>query len=390
MSSRDSSSSRGTVVHLLRQEDGTFPVTPTKNEEGVKRSPTPNGYDTTPLPDLQRRRGRRNVANGTFRPLSIFTKSMLAPFDQNFEKAFEVLKTDSPDRLKVARSILSPRREDTYATETKQRLTGDDLNFQQKPHNEASQDNQYTANRQNQPRGQVQNSKTVTPNRPILDASMLRQRLTRDFDMDLMTALKETSPEKDLEARVSGDFATLCELPVPDPSEHPAFASHPFEVKTEAPLLFTSTSVEDIRAYKPKGYHNVGCPSNVGRQSVERKKSLFGLGLSTPSSAKSRNAFNHPEDLPFPTFLSSSYAESTRSSIKDISPTAADLHQARESVGIDRSGGVRKFSDLFRRKEIQERNDPHSPVWSPRSSLDTPNLDRQDLVSFYNRKLVSG
>lgn len=384
MPSRDSSSSRVTIVLLSRQEDGTFPNTPPKGENSDRQSPTSSDHDSMTRSSLQKRRGRRKVANDTFRPLSVFTKSMLVPFDQNFEKAFDALETDSPDRLKIARSILCPEGEDKATTERLQAPQSNAPVAQEESCSTISPETQGgIANRRNQSQVQVADKGIATPYRRISNANMLRQKSARDLDMDLITALKLTSPEKDSVASVTGDFATLCELPVPDPSEHPTFASQPFKVKTQAPLIFTTTSAEDIRAYKLRGYKSFDDqPDNAGK-SVERKISLFGLGLniSTPSSAKSRNAFNPSDDLSFPAFVSSSYNGNTCSSMKDISPTAADPPKIRERVSTDTSGRVRNLSGLFKRRDTQEQPDPGSPAWSPRISVGNPTLTRQDLVS---------
>lgn len=383
-SSRGSSCSRVTIVPLLRGEDGTFPSTPSKPEESASQSPTASDHDTMTPTTLQQRRGRRNITDDTFRPLSVFTKSMLVPFDQNFEKAFDVLETDSPDRLKIARSILSPEGEEEDLTEGEQETRANGSVSQEKLHLTVSPDaGEDASSPRSQSHIQTNGKGIATPDRAISDTKMPRQKSVRDFDMDLITALKVTSPDKDSEARVSGDFATLCELPVPDPSEHPAFASQPFEVRTPAPLVFTSTSAADIRAYKSSGYRSFDDQPDKSGRTVERKISLFGLGLniSTPSSSKSRNAFNLPDELPFPALVPSSYAGSTPSSTNGISPTTADPPSILERVSLDKSGRVRNFSGLFKRRDTQERSEPGSPGWSPRTSVENPNLIRQDLVS---------
>lgn len=377
MSSRESSSSSRTTVVSLRQQDaGAPPATPSKDEEGTSQSPAPADCDTTTPPTLQQRRGRRRITNSTLRPLSVFTKSMLIPFDQNFEKAFDVLESDSPDRLKLAQSILCP--EEQQDPETDKPVS------QQVSSPETSPERPGDDNKQSQPRVQTTGTEAGTPHRLLSNANMLRQKPARDFDMDLITALKSTSPEKDSAARITGDFATLCELPVPDPSEHPTLATNPFEAKTQAPLLFTSTTAKDIRAYKSRGYSSVDHHSERSGRSIERKISLFSLGLnlSTPSSAKSRNAFSPCADLPFPALVSSSYAGSNSTLTKEISSTVTETPSARDSVNNDRGGGVRNFSGLFKRRNTSERSDPGSPACSPRPSVENPNLIRQDLVSF--------
>lgn len=378
MSSRGRSSSRDTVVHVSRRQERAFPTTPTRTEEDVNQNLMTDSNDPTPPPTIQERRGRRDVTNSGFRPLSVFTKSMLVPFNQNFDQALEVLKGDSPDRLEIAKKILFADKEDTSVV-TSPEVT-DEKNELQKRSPGTESPELLGPSLQGQSQSRVYNKEAVTPQRFVSRSAMLRQSTFRDCDMDLMTALKVTSPDKDSTARVSGDFTTLCELPVPDPSEHPAFASNPFEVKTELPLLLTSTSADAIRelcSKKPRNHENV---SSVGRQSVERKISIFGLGLSTPSSTKSRNANGSSEDSSFPILMPSLNNKGARSSVKDISPPATDLAQPRESTSFDRSSGVRKLSDFFRKKDSLEKNNPGSPRWSPDMCPDTPNLYRQDLV----------
>lgn len=390
MSSRDSSCSRTTITPLLRQENGTFPITPSRNEESANQSPTSIHHETLTPPTLQQRRTRRNNDNNTFRPLSVFTKSMLVPFNQNFDKAFDILETDSPDRLKIARSLLFSEEggqelDDGFTTDAEQESGTDKRISQQRLGCATSPEDEDTASKRTRYPRQVSDQEVATPCRQACDTSMIRHKSTRDMNMDLITALKLTSPEKDSNARVSGDFVTLCELPVPDPSEHPAFASRPFEVRTQAPLVFTSTGAEEIRAYKTRGYKSFECESDNNERNVERKVSLFGLGLRipTPSAAKSRNAISPPENSSFPALVSSPYAASNLSCTKEISPTAGDICSARGSVTIDRSAAVRNFSGFFKRRNTHERSDPGSPAsqLSPRTSVDNPNLGRQDLVS---------
>lgn len=332
-----------------------LPVTPVKKQERHQDNITPRKYDATPTTSIRERRGRKQViTNSTFRPLSIFTKSVLLPFDLNTEKAFDVLKGDSPDRLEEAKNALTPDKEESEVTETKTK--------------DSDQDKQ-TPPRRAHTRGSAGSRETMTP-----------ALSSRDSDMDLITALQITSPEKDATSKITADFVTLCELPVPEPSQHPAFSSNPFEAKTDAPLLFTSTSIDEIRLYSHKASRS-GSASKVGRESIERKRSFFGLELRTPASIRSRNAFSTCDDSPLPMVIPTPSSTNHYGSFKGSSPLPLEFVTPKESAGAgSNSSSVRKFSDLFRRKDSLEKSFD-SPNWSPRNSQDSPNLDRHDLVS---------
>lgn len=368
-----------------------FPVTPSRSGPSTSQTSPASENDTNTPPTLQHRRGRRQGMNGAFRPLSVFTRSMLIPFNENFERAFDVLESDSPDRLQIAQNILSPEYAGDITFRCVDKRRTDATAVTQEPHSTISPQDQHSANPPAQRSFSLPDKEAGTPHRAISKANMLRQRPKRDIDMDLLTALKATEPDEDSVARIGGDFETLCELPVPDPCDHPVSARNPFEVKTAAPLLFTSTAAQEIRSYGNEGYKSRDKDFHVGGQSVERKISLFGLGLnfSTPSLAKSRNAFTPPTDLPLLTPASSSYTESIRDFPKEFSRTTTDINLTRELTSPDKNRGIRNFPGLFRRRNISELSEPDSPAWSPRTSVGHPTRAGQDLVSLPSRILIA-
>jgi len=352
--SRHSASLTSPESRLPQTRNGRFPVTPIKSQEGAKQNAaTPRSNDqSTPTPTIRERRGRRQyLATGDFHPLSIFTRSVLFPFQLDTDKAFEILKSDSPDRLREAKNALSPETRD------------DDL-----------------IEKENTPPSRLLYEKcTPSPKRPASQSIMGTIAYCPSSDMDLITALKMTSPEKDSATKLHAEFATLCELPIPEPSQHPAFSSNPFEAKTEAPLLFTPTSVDEIRLLKYKNIQR-DSSSKLGRDSIERKRSFFGLELRTPSSARSRNAFSQSEDSPLPLSIATPGTGNTIASVKGSSPLHTGDVTPRESAGShSTTNSVRKFSDLFRRKDSIEQS-LDSLTCTHRDSQDSPYLDRNDLV----------
>lgn len=340
--------------HLPHPQAISLPVTPNKSWEVARRK-----HDTTPSPSLRERRGRKQYpSNGTFRPLSVFTKSLLVPFDLDTDRALDILKNDSPDRIEEAKSVLTPEKE-TKQTGTEQDT--EDLS----------------------PGCQSTTSHTAT-----LVGSMRDETTNVESEMDLMTALQITSPEKDSTYQLAADFSTLCQLPLPEQSQHPAFCSSPFEASTNLPLLFTSTSVEEIKLSNYQTEKPHGSSTKAGKESIGRKRSFFGLELKTPGSNRSRNAFSVSEDSPIPMMIATPKSiptprtSNTYSSVRGSSPLM-ELVVPKEnagSIGTASSLTVRKFSDLFRRKDSIERS-LESPTWSPRNSHDSPNLERMDLVS---------
>jgi len=334
---------------LPHRRERTSPVTPVKSQEGTKQTNTKPGNDApTPPSTIRERRGRRQyLANGDFHPLSVFTKSALFPFHLDTEEAFENLKGDSPERLEETKDLFSP----------------------EEPQDELKEGQEIS----------TPERCTSSPRTPASQATMADTVGCSNLDMDLITALKMTSPEKDHTPKVHADFATLCELPIPEPSQHPAVLSSPFKAKTEAPFLFTSTSIDEIRLLNHKNIRR-GSSSKLGRESIERKRSFFGLEFKTPSSARSRNAFSSVDDSPIPSNVPTPSTGNTYGSIKGSSPLHTENSTPRESASSQSTTNpVRKFSDLFRRKDSIERNLDALP-WTPRSSQDSPHLARDDLV----------
>ncbi|KAJ9663473.1 hypothetical protein H2198_000738, partial [Neophaeococcomyces mojaviensis] len=247
------------------QTTGSFPVTPAKRHEESEGRTTPDSHATAPAtPSIRERRGRRNLTNGSFRPLSVFTKSLLLPFDLDIDKSFDVLKGNSPNRLEEAKQILTPDHKRIKVTQEEEN------------------------NDRVQPANCLRMGTSFEMGTNPLDS-------VRNSQMDLMTALKMTSPEKDAARGIHTDFATLYELPVPEPSQHPAFSLNPFEAATDAPLLSTSTSKDEIKLHNPKIRRSVENDTRGWQNSIERKRSFFGLDFRTPASGKSRNAFNNDE-----------------------------------------------------------------------------------------------
>ncbi|KAK5083351.1 hypothetical protein LTR70_006432 [Exophiala xenobiotica] len=336
---------------LPQTRERTFPVTPVKRKEGAKqKNSTPSNDTPTPTSTIRERRGRRQyLANGDFHPLSIFTKSALFPFHLDTEKAFEILKGDSPERLEEAKNVSSLEKDEDDLLEGEKVPTPEKC--------------------------------TPSPRTPASQAAMDVVPGCSNSDMDLITALKMTSPEKDHTSKVRADFVTLCELPIPESSQHPAFSSSPFEAKTEAPLLFTSTSIDEIRLLSHKNARRVSS-SRMGRESIERKRSFFGLEFRTPSSARIRNAFSSLEDSPLPLSIPAPSTGNTFGSIKSSSPLHTEHITPRESASShSTTNSVRKFSDLFRRKDSIERN-LDALSFTPRSSQDSPHLARDDLERY--------
>lgn len=324
-----------------------LPVTPNKSRELAKQR-------TTPSPSLKERRGRKPcLANGNFRPLSVFTKSLLVPFDLNTDKALDVLKSDSPERIEEAKKALTPEiKEILEVTEREIESTAES------------------------PSRLSDTSQTTT-----LVGGMGGETTNEDIDMDLMTALQMTSPEQDTMPHITADFSTLCQLPVPEQSQHPAFCTSPFDVKTDLPLLFTATSIDEIRLADLQTSERRGSGTKSAKNSIERKRSFFGLELRTPGSNRSRNAFSISEESPLPTMISTPKSiptprtSNTYGSLRGSSPLLDPVMQKDNASSIT----VRKFSDLFKRKDSMERG-MDSPSWSPRNSQDSPNLERNDLV----------
>jgi len=336
---------------------GSFPATPAKKLEDTRPADS-DKHDvevSTPSPSIRERRGRRNLTNGSFQLLSIFTKSLLLPFDLDIEKGFDVLKGDSPDRLEEAKQALTPDYKRIKVTEEREN---------DKP--------------------------AQTPDNPSRGISFAMAThimgSCRDSEMDLMTALAITSPEKDATRKIHAEFATLYELPVPESSQHPTFSSNPFESTTDIPLLSTSTCIDEIRLHNPKSRRSDESNARTRQDSIERKRSFFGLDFKTPASAKSRNAFSVDDSpLPLPLSTVATGGSSARSS---SSPSTFDSAQPKNSASTTSSHGIRKFSDMFKARTSMERSEPSSPTWSSRMSSESPNLDRQDLVSLIDVALV--
>lgn len=313
------------------------PVTPIRKVKGDGRHNTPRNNEATPSTTIRERRGRVQQQDSRFRPLSVFTQSVLIPFDLDTDKALDVLKGDSPDRIREAQEALIP--------------------------SSASKN-------------------TTSPSKLASKRISQIEDTTDDPDMDLLTALQTTSPEKDAVAKIDAEYSTLCELPIPEPSQHPAFCFNPFEVRTEAPLLFTSTSIDEIRLLNQKYKSRRESSSKVGSDSIERKRSFFGLELRTPTPGRSRNAFSTSSDeSPLPLNIIAPNTSVILGSGKGASPLATEYITPRESHSSgSATNSVRKFSDLFRRKDSMEKS-LEIACMPPRSSQDSPNLDRTDLVS---------
>ncbi|KAK5089942.1 hypothetical protein LTR05_000110 [Lithohypha guttulata] len=334
---------------LPRPEPGSSPATPIRNENPTKQNVPTKSLDTTPSPSLRERRGRRpNFTNGSFRPLSVFTKSLLLPFDLDTDKALDVLKGDSPDRVEEAKHALNIDDE------------------------EAEQGSCSTGT-------ESSSSQTAT-----LVEGMEPETAGRDSGMDLITALKMTSPDKDSARKITADFDTLCELPIPEASQHPSFSTNPFAMNSDAPLLFTATSIDNIRLFNYKTSQQRESNPKSGRESIERKRSFFGLELRTPASVKSKNAFSAADDsplsamIPTPSSIPAPRTSNNYGSLRGSSPLMEFIVPKETASSNSTSGSVRKFSDLFKKKDSMERSlDP--PVWSPRNSLESPNLERHDL-----------
>ncbi|KAK5076652.1 hypothetical protein LTR64_005870 [Lithohypha guttulata] len=336
---------------LPRPESGSSPATPIRNENPTKQNVPTKSLDTTPSPSLRERRGRRpNFTNGSFRPLSVFTKSLLLPFDLDTDKALDVLKGDSPDRVEEAKHAL-------------------DIDDE-----EAEQGSCSTGT-------ESSSSQTAT-----LVEGMEPVTAGRDSGMDLITALKMTSPDKDSARKITADFDTLCELPIPEASQHPSFSTNPFAMNSDAPLLFTATSIDNIRLFNYKTSQQRESNPKSGRESIERKRSFFGLELRTPASVKSKNAFSAADDsplsamIPTPSSIPAPRTSNNYGSLRGSSPLMEFIVPKETASSNSTSGSVRKFSDLFKKKDSMERS-LGPPVWSPRNSLESPNLERYDLVS---------
>lgn len=345
------SSPRGETNNVLLPQVGSeaVPVTPVKRTAIAKQNITPQSNDTPPSSTIRERRGRKcDPSDGSFRPLSIFTKSLLLPFNLDTDKALDALQSDSPDRLDEAKNALSPDREKTM-----------DIC-----------------------RAQAHSTPLVLHRSHISSGSRSTEETEQsgqDSDMDLITALKSTFPEKDSASKITADFATLCELPIPEPCQHPAFSGNPFDVRTEAPLLFTSTHIDKIRLFSSRDSPDGGQASYPERESMERKRSFFGHDLRTPAPARSRNAFNS-ENSPLNTTVSQPKDSNSRGSIRGSSPLIVEFVTPKESASSNSTtSSVRKFSDLFKRKDSIEKT-LDSPSWSPRQSQESPNLERSDLV----------
>ena len=274
----------------------------------------------------------------------MFTKSALFPFALDTDKALEILKSDSPDRLEAAKKAINNQDKKTRAVNIDLPTTPPSSR-----HSSASID--------------------------MID--MLNT--TRTNDIDLITALRTTSPEKDLVTDVHADFDTLCQLPIPEALQHPAFSSDPFEVKTEIPRLFTTTPTEEIRQYNTKSRRQ--SQARYSYRSVDRKPSLFGVDFKSPASLRSsKNAFAM-EEPPWQNCVPTPSTSTTTGSFGRASPLALEFLAQKDGATTQSSNSsVRKFSDLFRRKESLEKS-PETPAPSPRTSREPPRLDRFDLVS---------
>lgn len=335
------------------QTAASTPVTPIRRKYNGDHNETPTSSQTTqstPSSSIRERRGRRHFRDDKFRPLSIFTRSVLFPFALDTDKALEVLKGDSPDRIEEAKAAASIDKSQVSKPE------GDiDLDLTEKPR---------------------RRNTVLTRASSIFgeEDKMMQQRATHN--MDLLTALQTTSPDKDSPQNLRADFAVLYQLPAPEASEHPSNSSDPFKVKTDYPLLYTSTNLDEIRSYNVKNRRN--SQARVGRESIERKKSFFGLDLRTPSSTRIRNAFASEDSPAWSNITPSTSASQT--SLSRASPLAMEFVSNKETSGSQSANSsVRKFSDIFKRKSMERGSDTSGT--SPRQSQDSPNLDRYDLVS---------
>ena len=92
---------------LPTDENDLPPVTPVKTQHFAKRLLSPRSTDKAAQQvTIRERRGRKQFRDGVFHPISIFTKSTLFPFALDTDKALDILKSDSPDRLEAAKKAV--------------------------------------------------------------------------------------------------------------------------------------------------------------------------------------------------------------------------------------------------------------------------------------------
>lgn len=281
-------------------------------------------------PTLRERRGRKSVADRAFTPLSVFTKNNLVPFTFDTDRAIQILRTEIPDRIDIAKEEVSPQDGSPY----------------------------YRC--MNAVRTTISDQSPTRRPQKKLGVGMLGSgpsSSSTDVEIDLMTALSITSPEQDRQSTITADFGTLTDLPAPDISEHPAYVSDPFQSASNSPLVITTSCVDEIRQYNPNRNRD-----QEKTKTVERKRSFFGLDRLTPASVKSSSpagdldvqvrSVSSMRDVPAPSIpICKTRSEEVTSQLaKSLSPKVVDFTQPTSATGQNLSG-VRKFSDLLRSKK---------------------------------------
>lgn len=330
------------------------PMTPDQTALSSEKQST-----TKPSLSLRDRRMQRTTNDKEFRPISVLTKNgVMQPFNFDAEDAF-----DHAHRRQQFRTLLK--------------------SAEKKPYNVTPfSDQRYSS------------SKTVTSNislaAPLTPTKMAfdKTNVVNDSEMDIMSALKATSPEKDSPTQIHADFKVLSHLPTPDISEHPIFHSKPFKSISSAPALSTSSTAEEIREQVGRtskssdstGYTSI---SSEALQSVDRKRGFLRPDSKTPSIKPKTSLRTLVESSS--SLKTSKTSTKARIGLNSQSPSPRPLNVTpKESASSGSSiGGIRKFSDMFRSKTQSENSaSPTSPT-SPVMPLKSPNLNRQDLVGTF-------
>lgn len=309
------------------------PRTTQSERHSVAQASSPSSCSTRTdfsTPTLRERRGRRSVVDRAFTPLSVFTKSSLVPFTFDTDRAIQILRTDIPDRVDIAKEEVSPQ--DAWSSYKSMKPVRTTI---------------------------AEQSPTRRPPKDLV-TGMMRSGSPSDSvdtEIDLMTALNVTSPEQDGQSIITADFGTLTDLPAPDISEHPAYAADAFKSTSEAPLVITTSHAVEIRKYNPN------CIRDEEKvKTLEKKRSFFGLDRLTPASIKTPSPASDADvqfrsvtgmqEVPIPPVHILKTRSNKAGAPLAKSPSTKVINSGQQtSAPVQSSSGVRKFSDLLRSKK---------------------------------------
>lgn len=332
----------------LACDQRAFPKTPTKKST-ITKPEVLSDYDQSDT--VRKRRG--------FRPLSVLTTSAFYPFESDTLHAMDAVISEEKDTTSPAVRPGSEAR-----TQHQDKRSSSDKDTQQ----DSDDYNEGTPSASRLYHNQIGCSST---------SSLVTVKSTEDAEISLAEFLKTTSPSV---PTIKADYTSLLDLPAPDPSEHPAFQSSPFSCRSGGPNLETTTSADSIRkiaAESRKSYTlSIGPRASTSSEtprSAEKRRFFPFDSFKTPEPLQKRSS-KSPLDSP----LSKKYRPI------EIPPMSARTSYSDDGESKRTgSGGLRKFSDIFRSRTsvdtIPEDDDSSSPISF--SFNDSPFDHRAKLVS---------